>query len=244
MQKSVLLCIISFLLFSCKRENALDCFKSNGHYYEEVRDIGPFKSIRVENKINVKIIKGPQYRLLIKTNKNLASNISTKVMDDVLTIENLNTCNFVRGYKHEINIEITTPNVSLVTNIGVGKVEFSDNYVQDTLVARIESSGDIIINGTFNQIRTSSHGNGDMIVSGEANSFYVYSNGINFVHAENLIVKDYVFIESLTLGDCYINAKQLDILDYHLESSGNLYFSGQPKQIREIRSGKGKAIQL
>jgi hypothetical protein len=232
-----------FVFAGCKRENAMDCFKTNGHYHEETRNISAFKVLSVDNLINVKIFKGPEHKLLIKAGKNLMSNILTKVKGDVLFIENHNECNFVRGYKHKIHIDLYTPYLNSIKNLGVGTIEVDQSFEQDTLVARIESSGDIHINGKYNQIRTSTHGNGNMYLNGTANTFYVYSNGLNFVYAENLIVKDYAFIQSVTLGDCFVNASQLNVLDYSLESSGNLYYNGQPKQIKAGGNGSGKAIQ-
>jgi len=243
MLKYIFYSVMFLILFSCKRENAIDCFKTKGHYTEETREFENFNAVAVNDQIYVTIFKGNEYKVNIKTGKNLISNISTKVVDGVLTIENNNVCNFVRGYKHQIKVDITTPVLKKLINLGVGNIIIDQQFEQDTLVARIESSGDIHINGKYNQIRTSTHGNGNMYVNGSANTFYVYSNGLNFVYAENLIVKDYAFIQSVTLGDCFVNASQLNVLDYSLESSGNLYYSGQPKNIKAGGNGSGKAIQ-
>ncbi len=243
MLKKCFYSLLFLISYSCKRENAFDCFKTKGDYSEETRQFESFNSVAVNDQIYVTIYKGNKYKVNIKAGKNLISNISTKVIDGVLTIENNNVCNFVRGYKHQINIDITTPVLKLINNLGVGNIVIDPLFEQDTLVARIESSGDIHINGKYNQIRTSTHGNGNMYLNGSANTFYVYTNGINFVYAENLIIKDYAFIQSIALGDCFVNASQLNMLDYSLESTGNLFYSGQPKIIKAGGNGKGKAIQ-
>lgn len=136
------------------------------------------------------------------------------------------------------------PYLKFIKNNGVSTINIQ-NFNQDTLVVRAESSGDINISGNYNEIRTSSHGNGDMYVSGTANSFNIYTNGTNFVHAENLVVKNFVFVQTLTLGDCFINGSELQEFVYNIGSSGNVYYTGNPPIITDVSEvkAKGKVIK-
>jgi hypothetical protein len=84
-----------------------------------------------------------------------------------------------------------------------------------------------------------------MYVSGTANSFNIYTNGTNFVHAENLVVKNFVFVQTLTLGDCFINGSELQEFVYNIGSSGNVYYTGNPPIITDVSEvkAKGKVIK-
>ena len=116
----------------------------------------------------------------------------------------------------------------------------AENFKEDTLIVRAGNSGDLYIRGSYNQIRTSSHGNGDIYLAGSCNSFYIYTKGINFVHAEDLKIKDYAFVHSITLGDCFINAKSLTRLEINIQDQGNVYYSGEPTFLVDYNNGTGK----
>lgn len=232
------------LVTSCKKENALDCFKSNGSEITETRYPGTFNTIQVESKIEINIKQGTECKLEVIAGKHIIKNISTKVNDGILVISNDNTCNFVRGYKKSVKVEITAPYIKFIKNEGVGTVTILEGFEQDTLVVRTESSGDIYINGKYNQIRTSSHGNGDIYINGSTNSFNIYTFGTNFIHAENLIVNDFAFVHTLTLGDCFINAVNLKELSYNIGSSGNIYYKGNPPLIVDVSEVKAKGLAI
>jgi hypothetical protein len=176
--------------------------------------------------------------------KNIIRNVSTEVKDGILLIENLNTCNFVRGYKREIKVNVTVPYIRKVTNSGVATIRFANDFSQDTLVVRTQNSGDTHINGMFNEVRISSHGNGDTYLSGTCNRFFVYTFGTNYVKADNFIVSDYMFIETVSIGSCYVNCTNLQRLEYNIHSKGNIYYTGSPTYIVDFSSGDGtgKAI--
>lgn len=239
-----ILAVVAMCLAACKKDSALDCFKRSGATQTEVRYMEPFTVVNVADKMDVEIRQGPDYKVEVTAGEHLLKSISTTVSGHTLNITNNNTCNFVRGYKKTIHISVVLPVLTYVRNEGVGTVYVND-LQQDTLVARTESSGDIHIGGTFKQIRTSAHGNGDMYINGGTNSFFIYTKGTNYVHAENLAVRDYLFVQTLTLGDCYINCQNLQELAYNIGSTGNIYYTGNPTVVNDVSDGlaKGKAIR-
>ena len=235
-----------FFALSCKKENAFDCFKSTGSDISETRLLEDFTSIELRNKVDVNITNGNDFKIEVVAGKNIIKNIATKVVNGVLIIENKNTCNFVRGYKRKVTVNISAPKITgIVTNNGVGTIRFDQQYSQDTLVLRTESAGDIYVNGNYNQIRTSAHGNGDIYLSGVCNSLYVYTFGTNFLKAENLTINNYAFVETLSLGDCYLTIDSLPKFEYNIHKSGNIYYKGNPISMVDVSSseGTGRAIK-
>lgn len=229
-----------FFFVGCKKENALDCFKSNGKEITETRDLGSFSNITLYDNIDLNITKGPEFKVNVVAGKHIIKNITTRVADGVLSIDNKNKCNFVRGYKRKVTVNVTMPYIVKVESRGVGTIRFTDTFQQDTLQLRAENSGDIYVNGTFNEVRTSSHGNGDIYVSGSCDRLFVYMFGTNMLQAENLVINSYVFVETVSIADCYINAPVNGPLEYNIWRSGNIYYKGNPTIINSFSNNAGK----
>lgn len=243
--RSVFLYLIPLvLLISCKKENAVDCFKSNGAEEHEIRNLEPFRYIELNDKIELTVTPGPEQKVEVIAGKHIIKNISTRVSDGTLKVENLNKCNVVRGYKRTIKVNVTMPYLKSVLNNSVAKIEIT-GFDQDSIWVHAESSGDIHLAGKFFFVRSYSNGNGDMYLSGNCRQLFVYTNGTNFLNAQNLVVSDYLYIEALTKGNCYVNATELKDLEYALYNDGSIYYTGTPLILNGIfgSQAKGKVIK-
>jgi hypothetical protein len=211
----------------------------------QARELSEFNEVTIFNKMNLTIRQGNDYKIEIVCGKNLLKNISTEVNNGVLYIENNNKCNFVRGYKKTINIILIVPFIKKVVNNGVGPISFDENFKQDTVTVRANSSGDIYVNGTFVKIKTSSHGNGDVYINGKTDTLYVYMNGTNFVEAKELKIANYVFVETFSIGNCSVNSPQNGPLECNIWSDGNINYYGMPAYTTNFSKGsqKGRLIK-
>jgi len=246
MIKNVLTYSLAVFLFgSCRKENAVDCFKPNGDVITETRYPGEFTKIEMNDKIEVTVFQGPGFKVEVQAGKNIIKNISTRVSDGLLKIENKNTCNFVRGYKKHIRVKVTLPELHSVLNNGVYSLIIDEDFKQDSINIRAESSGDIHLNGTYGSIKAHSNGNGDVYIKGKCNSLSVFINGTNFLRAEELTVNDYAYIETLSMGDCYFNATALKKFEYYIWGEGSIYYRGEPGTMSGVLDAacKGKVIK-
>ena len=66
-----------FLFVGCKKENALDCFKSNGKEITETRELGAFTKIMLYDNIDLNITKGTVYKVDVVAGKHIIKNIKT-----------------------------------------------------------------------------------------------------------------------------------------------------------------------
>lgn len=246
MIKYVVTYLLLLLIFSCKKENAFDCFKSNGSEITVVRYPGSFAEIEVQDNIELTVSNGSEYKVEVSAGKNIIKNISTKVTDNVLILKNNNTCNFVRGYKRKIRLHVTTPYAQKVTNNGVGPLTFSDAFTQDTLVLRVVSSGDVYVNGSFYEIRSSTHGNGDVYFNGSTQNLIIYTSGTNFIRAENFSVTGRIYISTYSIGDAYFNLNGVGLFEYLIWETGNLRCKGKAGQTVNLgpTDSRGKVIRL
>ena len=232
-------------LSACRKENRLDCFKGNGEMITVTRDPGSFQYITIHDNLDVFIRQGPQFRVEVTSGSKIIDDIRTEVKDSALVVENLNVCNFVRGYKKRTSVTITTPQLIKLTHMGVGPVRFDEGFSQETLRMRTESSGDVYISGTYTSLVTSAHGNGDIYLTAKTHQLYVYTYGTNFLFADKLDIDGYVFVQTLSLGDVIINGTRLGLLDYDIQSQGNVRCSGNPN-VRNVggrKDAKGRFIR-
>jgi hypothetical protein len=218
----------------------MDCLKSNGSEVTVQRNLGTFNEIIVNDKIDLTVIQGSEFRVEVTAGKNIIDNIAIENRHSVLEINNNNKCNFVRGYKRRVLVTVTVPFIKRVTNNGVGTVRFGNDFVQNTIFVRAENSGDVHVHGNFSKLQTSSHGNGDIYLNGSCDTLFVYMFGTNFLRAENLKINDYTFIETISIGDCSLNAPSGGTLECNLWRSGNIYYSGDPAVVNNFSDGSAK----
>ena len=230
------------MLAACNKTSAPDCFKKTGKQTSVERTLMPFVCLVLEANLEVVINNGPEYKAEIFGGENMLDEIQTSVSDGTLTIDNKNKCNFVRGYKHKIRLIVTCPDFKYVVTNSIGNIYTTDHFHQDTLYVRSED-GDIKISGTYNQLRTSSHGNGNIYFDGTATNMYVYMNGTNYLYADNATILNYVFIENISLANAYINAPTTGTLEYHIWKTGNIYYKGTPGTLIGKTEGKGTVIK-
>ncbi len=237
---AIYLCLI--LLVSCNKPGAPDCFKRTGIQTEKIINPGFFNSIDLEAHLEVTVNKGNEHSVKIMGGRNTIEKINISVTSGTLVIKNLNSCNFVRGYKKSIRVEVTCPYVKYIKTSNTGNITTSNNFSQDTLVVRTEG-GDCTIQGTFNEVRTSSHGAGNFYLKCKTNSLLCYSNGTNYLYGYDAEVTDFVFVESISIGQAYIRAPENGKLHYHLHKSGNLFYKGNPSEILGKIEGSGKVYK-
>ena len=130
LRKSLIVYLFLFLLStSCEKGHSADCFKSNGSDITETRYPGDFKNIEVSAQMDVYIYQGNEYKVEVTAGKHIIENIKTTVTNNLLSIENTSVCNFVRGYKRKVKINITVPFVSKIFRaVNIKPVFFSGSY--------------------------------------------------------------------------------------------------------------------
>jgi hypothetical protein len=234
------------LFFSCKKEGGSNCLKTFGKEISQLRELAKFKKVETYNKITLTVIQGNEQKVEVIAGEHIISNIKTIVKDNVLLIEDVNACNFLRGYKHTLKVNITVPRIEKISNFGVGPITMKEGFVQDTIYIHAENSGDIFVKGTFKTIESTSHGNGDIYLQGSCDKLAVYMNGINFLNAFELSVKGYLFIANLSLGNANLNTEGTSLVQYVISNSGNVRYKGNPGTIngRIDETAKGRLIKL
>ncbi|MBP9067920.1 MAG: DUF2807 domain-containing protein [Bacteroidia bacterium] len=227
------------ILISCNKSSP-DCFKKAGSDSNIERVVTPFKVVQLDANIEVTLVKGTEYKVQIFGGANLLEKVTTSVESSTLIIDNHNSCNFVRGYDHKLKVTVTAPDFDKAITNSVGSIITNADFVQDTMFFSSEG-GDMIINGNYTELKSSSHGNGNVYFKGTTNEMYVYMNGTNYLYAEEGTITNYIFIESVSLADAYITAPTNGTFEYHLWKTGNVYYKGDPASVNG-KSEKGGIV--
>ncbi|GIV26237.1 MAG: hypothetical protein KatS3mg027_0051 [Bacteroidia bacterium] len=239
--KNALLVLVVLFIFSCKKENAFDCAKPTGKIITESRNTSYFHTIVTQGKIDLYLKQG-NFSIQVKAGKNIIKNIETKIENETLYLANNNKCNFIRDPQKKIEIYIQLPELKYLKHNGSGNIYSESTFIQDTLILRIESPGDVHLNVQTHYFGGSTHGNGDLYITGITDYFYYNYNGTNYIYANDLKVQNYVYLESHSVGHAYVNLDNIG-MDAALFSNGNIYYSGNPTYLSYKSKGKGRVIK-
>jgi hypothetical protein len=237
---------ISIFLFtvvafcSCKKDSG-PCFESVGSSSSETRVLPSFNQISLYDDINLFIAIGLQ-QVQIQGGQNLIKSISTDVSNQVLTIKNNNTCDWLRSYKKSvINVYVTVPSLAYVTAYGYGTIQSIDTINIDSFQVETKSASDVQLTIHSKFMAAHLFGSGNLTLTGICSQFNCnFYSGSGFVYCNELIT-GYVFLSSSTTGDSYIYTN--GGLSALLYNDGNLYYSGNPTSISCQTYGKGQLIK-
>ncbi len=180
MKKELL--ILMLIIFSCDSENSPDCFQTTGDLVTKEIIVPSFDKITVFERVQLIVKKGPLQTVIVESGKNLIPEISAKVENGRLTIEDKNSCNILRDYNNT-KVFITSPNLVEIRNsstqdiISDGVLEYpnlslqSEDFNDPTVTHnsanfKIQFKGESL-NVTVNNI---SH----CFISGEVNNLNVF----------------------------------------------------------------------
>lgn len=231
-------------LYSCGKTPVCDCFDSAGKTNSQVREVSFFTQIVVNDNINVYITTGNPEQVTIEGGNNLIPNIHADVSGGILTLSNKNICNWLRSYKKSgINVYITMPQLTNITNSGYGTVYSQGTLTFDSLqLYTTNSHGDIDLTVNAKYINAHFFGTADLTLSGQCQTFLTnYFGGTGYIYNNGLVVTNYAFVSSNTTGACYLNCT--GTLDVQIYGQGNVYYSGSPIVHYTSEGGTGQLIQ-
>lgn len=236
--------VLILILVSCKKENMCDCIKTAGKTETRVKEVSGYSCIWVEDKIDVFLKQGNEYHVEVEAGANLQPLIKVETDGETLKVVNKNRCNWVRGYKHKIQVTITAPRYKFIGNNGVGTISCLNTINQDTVKCKTYSAGDIHLDLQCQAIICSTHGDGDIYLTGTTNRLENDFTGTNFLYAKDLHVNQYIYLQSSSIGHAYVTAPSGGLMDITINRKGNIYYYGNPSTIHLTKKGDGNLIQL
>jgi len=226
-------------IHSCKKNN---CLNTGGDIVNVERALEPFQYIETYNSFQIYLQNDTIHKIRIEAGDKLIPFIETKVDDGVLTIKDLNKCDFIKGYgQKKLYISVDT-----IKEININ--EASDLHTVDTLKADrlkirfLSQLGycDLVVD-TYDFRLQIWYASGDFKVAGNTYYSYLSAESSSFIYADSL-TNIASTVNSNSMGDCHFKAGSWANIE--IKSSGNIYYSGKPGEIFiKEHSGSGKLIK-
>jgi hypothetical protein len=229
--------IVAFI--SCNKESAPDCFKRAGQDAQVVRELDFFSRIETKDFIHIELKEWPTFQVEIRGPENILPKIKTAVEDEILFIENENTCNFVRSFNRPITVRIYAPQFTTFIHNGTGDIRIVDtlqgpsfflenNDAAGIFSGHIECDTLVVISHT---------GVSDVNISGSVKRLELFSQGLGRMDASALRA-DVALINNSSINDVSVWAEQY--LFAFIGSKGNIFYAPTQADIDPVIEGTGQ----
>ncbi len=245
MRNSLLLLLVSLLVFSCKKPEDRTCFKFLGSESTKEIPLASFDRLDLREHVKYVLIQDSLDKVVLKGGKNLLNLIEVKSESGLLTIENKNRCGFLRNAKKVVVAEIHFTKLVNIRFIGTEPLTNEGTIFTDyfTFYSR-DGAGDVTLNLKAIEINAeANHGWCNFTLTGEAKKARICAKSNSYCDVTGLTVTDSLYVASETVGDIKINANNLVIYGY-LTQSGNILYKGTPLGVDVLLNGTGSVKAL
>lgn len=243
--KKFIYLFIPLVALSCNKPDAPDCFQSSGKDASEVRIFNSaVKKIEHFDLIDVVLVPGDENSCVVNAPSNLMPEIITSFNNGVLTIENKNTCNFVRSYKKDFIVEVTVgPEFNSYLFQGQGDVSCSDTLNLESLeIEAYTASGDVDLLVNAEDIKCFNHtGVANFRFVGNTESAEWFHQGFGTFDASSMRA------QTVLSNSNSVNRLRLFANSYLyavIQASGSIYYRGEPDVIDLEKTGDGELVPI
>lgn len=232
--------ILMLIISSCDKNNVGDCFKSTGPMMVQERSITNFHTVLLKDNVNLILEYSDSSKLKVEAGSNLLNNIVTDINDSILTISNLNSCNWVRNYNSPINVYLDISLVDTIYYRSSADVICIDTVVKDIFQLDVfEGSGIIsLLLNTKNLIVNMHTGSADIMLDGITTNSYLFQNGFGRIDGSNCRSSS-VYARNWSSNNMYLYPE--NYLSVEIKNIGDVYYHGNP-QIDATLTSTGKLI--
>ena len=225
--------LISILILSCEKGHRTDCFKRTGPIEKEVRQLGNFRKLSIDDKINVTITQDTVNSVEVEAGRHLMDGILTEVNGNGrLAIKNLNKCRWARSYDKEINVHLRLKRLTNIQFTGAGNITSSDTLAFDSLEIRLNDAGgslDLKVKSDYIIVGMAT-GSGDITLRGTSDITEVFSGSTGIMKLNGL-KSNTVLLNNSGTGAIDVYVGQAMWASIH--GDGNVYVTG-PGEVKEI----------
>lgn len=229
--------ILTLIFFvACNREDANDCFQTEGNTVQQEVVVSAFENILVNRDVELILEEGPQYKVTIKTGKNLLNDVSVIVVDNQLRLTDYNSCNYVRDYGIT-KIYVTAPNIKEIRNSSqyevssIGVLTFPELKLisEDFNAPGNFTMGDFTLQIDSDKLSIVSNNISSFYINGTVNTLFVgFYSGAGRFEGDNLIAQN---VEVFHRGSNDMVVNPQISLTGELRGTGNLISVNQPPTV-------------
>ena len=215
------------ILLGCDKEEGWNCTKKSGDNVLDIRETGSFESVKASGKMNVTYRYAATEYVEIWFGKNVVGDITTKVENGRLYIENQTTCNWVRNLSKTPEVTIYAPSLTFFENKIAGDIHFADTLKSPSFhYDQWDANGVIDLLVEAEELNVFAHtGYAEIDVRGTAFTAQLYSGSVSIFNATELITTNVLVNNSSTYD---ITCHAGNYLYGAINSSGNIRYLGSP----------------
>jgi len=243
--KQILIFIVLVFLSSCKGDRRDDCITRLGDDGSEVRQVGDFSRLYVEDRIKL-VIEQDSARageVVLSGPENLLSQVLTEVSDGELRLTNNNTCNFVRSFNYTLAVKVFVDKLSRLEVESIAEVSVEDTLVIDFLEIRHTALSDIDLTLGGDEVFIRSRNSASTRLRGKIKTLKGSIEEVSSLDAGELICEN-VLIDTHTKLETYVRATKLIYVNIY--NSGNVfYLIDEPAEYAAVgeRTGSGQLLK-
>ncbi len=232
MKKIILLAyvVVAFIaLPSCSKDKKI---KPSGDIISETFDLASFKSIVVENGIDVIIQQGNTQKVELKTDNNIMEYVEIQVESGALSIGIRDNVNILSDRTIEMNIVVDTLN-SIIAS-GGSFIDIPQIFSAENI--NLSLSGGSLLNGIIETEDATVNCSGGSIItlSGETEKIDVLASGGSVVSAYDFIADD-VFLE--LSGGCVAEVFVNNTLSVVASGGSSVSYKGNGSVVSQVLTG-------
>ena len=238
--KFVLVISFLFALTGCKKAEDRRCFKNLGDITFESRSLPPYSFVVLEDHIDLILTDTIDNSMVVESGANLIGFIVTEVSNDTLFIRDDNKCSFLRDFRFKTKIHLNTMHLNKVLLNGSGNLSNAMPTNRNITVDANRANGNIDLTlGCDSCSFIVNVGVTKIVLSGTCENSYFYYFGHGNVDASQLLSAN-ALIHWNSTGWLKVNATSS--IRGIIESSGNVYYSGNPTIVDVGMTGSGELI--
>ena len=231
------------LLLGCDKPEDRSCLKSIGDQSTKEISLDEFNKLHLGPHLRYVLVQDTINKVVLSGGANLLNFVTTEITDNMLTVENVNDCNFLRSYDEIIVAEIHLKNIINIHFEGTHELTCQNTINTSYMTITIrDGAGEVNFDLNAVELRTVvAHGWGNFKLSGNVGylNLDIRSNG--FGRSYDLSVTDSVDVISKTAENVHVNVDGCQFRAQTL-SSGDIYFKGIPASTEFYQYGSGELI--
>lgn len=236
---------LSGLLLSISQacvEDIQNCVSRTGPVAEREYDLENFSSIEANDGIHIRLHPSKEQKVVVRAGKNVIPQISLRVEDGMLMIEDHNRCDWSRSFQ-ERTVHIYHSNISLIIQKGFGTITAEDTLeFQDLRIEARRGIGNIDLTLDAKKITVVSSRYGTISLTGQVDQLHVQYLSNNAIFEGSHLKAREVRVFQKSNNDFHLYPLQL--LHGKLLRRGNIYLHHAPQNTDVEISGSGRIIPV
>lgn len=235
--------ILLVIVFACKKAEDRRCTKSFGEITEQIYPLDSVQEFKLYKGMKFRFFQDTLKQIVVRGGQNLQNFISISNDHYITTIENKNTCNFLRKKDNIMEVDIHYPHFHKIYAEPSDSMIFMDTLRGDYTNIHLRNGGGTLkLNVNMTQISVGiSFGVGNFIIGGQAEKSSLSIQNSAYGDALNLQSKD-LFIYQNSSNDILTNFDSATV-KVAMYASGDILYKGTASSIVVDSVGDGQILK-